>query len=489
MFFFQSGVQCEEFDLNEASPVIDYFEAFITNDLIGKIVFETNRYAQEQPIISEHSRMVYWKDTSMEELYIFLGVTILMARNKKLDMHEYWSTNELLRQDIFGKCMSRDRYLLILRCIHFCDNSQQIKGDRLYKIKMVLTEVRKNFKDAMIPFSNLAIDESLLLWKGRLSFKQYIKSKRHRFGIKLYVICDCETDFILNFIVYTGATVYKDPLEDILGRSGVIVKDLMKPYLNKGYSLFTDNFYTSPQLSMYLHKRKTNTCGTVRKNRKLMPTIEGKLKLGEREARCTDKLLAIHWKDRRDVYMLTSMNTNEMVDTKKIDRKTGKKYLKPKCVVSYNKNMGAIDKTDMLLSSTECVRRTLKWYKKLFFHIIDMSMLNAYSAYKTVTGKHISLADFQLTLINEILQKYKSSVKTTPSKGKKIISTDSRLSERHFPDLIPQTSSKKQRRKCFVCSHKTEGKKRTDTLYQCNECNVGLCVVPCFKIYHTQQTF
>jgi len=263
----------------------------------------------------------------------------------------------------------------------------------------------------------------------------------------------------------------------------------MKPYLNKGYSLFTDNFYTSPQLSMYLHKRKTNTCGTVRKNRKLMLTIEGKLKLGEREARCTDKLLAIHWKDRRDVYMLTSMNTNEMVDTKKIDRKTGKKYLKPQCVVSYNKNMGTIDKTDMLLSSTECVRRTLKWYKKLFFHIIDMSMLNAYSAYKTVTGTHISLANFQLTLVNEILQKYKSSVKTTPSKGKKIISTDSRLSERHFPDLIPQTSSKKQRRKCFVCSHKTEGKKRTDTLYQCNECNVGLCVVPCFKIYHTQQTF
>jgi len=212
-FFFQSGVQCEEFDLNEASPVIDYFEAFITNDLIGKIVFETNRYAQEQPIISEHSRMVYWKDTNMEELYIFLGVTILMARNKKLEMHEYWSTNELLRQDIFGKCMSRDRYLLLLRCIHFRDNSQQIKGDRLYKIKMVLTEVRKNFKDAMIPFSNLAIDESLLLWKGRLSFKQYIKSKRHRFGIKLYVICDCETDFILNFIVYTGATEYKDPLE------------------------------------------------------------------------------------------------------------------------------------------------------------------------------------------------------------------------------------------------------------------------------------
>lgn len=64
-------------------PIINFFEAFITIDLVGKIVFETNRYAKEQPINSEHSRMVYWKDISMEELYIFFAVTILMARNKK----------------------------------------------------------------------------------------------------------------------------------------------------------------------------------------------------------------------------------------------------------------------------------------------------------------------------------------------------------------------------------------------------------------------
>ena len=190
-----------------------------------------------------------------------------------------------------------------------------------------------------------------------------------------------------------------------------------------------------------------------------MPIMEGKLKLSEREAQCTDKLLAIHWKDRHDVYMLTSMSTNEMVETKKIDRKTGQKYLKPQSVVSFNKNIGAIDKTDMLLSSTECVRRTMKWYKKLFFHVIDMSMLNAYSAYKSVTSKHISLADFQLTLVNEFLQKYKTNIKTTPNKGKKGNITDSRLNERHFPDLIPQTPTKKQRRKCIVCSHKTEVKK------------------------------
>jgi hypothetical protein len=114
---------------------------------------------------------------------------------------------------MFGKLISRARYLLLLRLIHFCDNSQQIHDERLYKIQMVISDVQKNFKDSLIPFSNLAIDESLLLWKGRLSFKQYIKSKRHRFGIKLYILCDCETNFILNFSVYIGASAYKKPLE------------------------------------------------------------------------------------------------------------------------------------------------------------------------------------------------------------------------------------------------------------------------------------
>jgi hypothetical protein len=113
-----------------------------------------------------------------------------------------------------------------------------------------------------------------------------------------------------------------------------------------------------------------------------------------------------------------------------------------------------------------------------------MSMLNAYSTYKTVTGKHVSLANFQLTLVNEILQKYKTNIKTSPSKGEKrntSFMSNERLNDRHFPDLILQTPTNKQRRKCFVCSHKTEGKKRTDTFYQCNECDVGLCVATCFK--------
>jgi hypothetical protein len=33
--------------------------------------------------------------------------------------------------------------------------------------------------------------------------------------------------------------------------------------------------------------------------------------------------------------------------------------------------MAAVDKTDMLQSSIESIRKTVKWYKKVFFHLLD----------------------------------------------------------------------------------------------------------------------
>jgi len=89
--------------------------------------------------------------------------------------------------------MSQNRFLLILRLLHFTDNFNQIPGDRIYKIKPVIETLRKKFKNSSSPGQKMCIDESIVEWKGRLCFKQFIHSKRHRFGIKLFVLCDCES--------------------------------------------------------------------------------------------------------------------------------------------------------------------------------------------------------------------------------------------------------------------------------------------------------
>jgi len=79
-----------------------------------------------------------------------------------------------------------------------------------------------------------------------LSFKQFIKTKRHRIGTKLFVLCDVQTDFILDFIIYTGDSTKLLNFDPKLGKSGAVVMTMMKPYLNNGHHLFIDNWYSSP---------------------------------------------------------------------------------------------------------------------------------------------------------------------------------------------------------------------------------------------------
>ncbi|XP_050293711.1 piggyBac transposable element-derived protein 4-like [Anthonomus grandis grandis] len=331
---------------------------------------------------------------------------MLMTRNKKLTIKEFWSRDELLHSPIFGKKMSTDRYLQIQRYLHFCDNENASPNNRLYKVDHILLRIKERFQTQFRPFQDLSIDESLILFKGRLSFKQFIKSKRHRFGVKLFVLCDCETGIVLDFIVYLGKATSENlgPNED-LGISGAVVTKLMDQYLNKGHSLFTDNYYSSPALSTFLFKSNTNSCGTVRPHRKHMPKFTGKLNKGDVEWYSGANLLVIKWKDRRDVHMITTMHANEIEVLPKVDRITKENVRKPTCVVEYNNKMGAVDRTDMMISSIDSMRKSIKWYKKLYFHVMDVCLPNAHAMFLTTDARKIPLAAFQLEIIRQLFER------------------------------------------------------------------------------------
>ena len=130
-----------------------------------------------------------------------------------------------------------------------------------------------------------------MLGKGHLSFKQYIPSKRHHFGVKLFMLCDYVTKFVLNCIVYTGAETEIDNYPDV-GISGSVVLTLMKNYLKKNHTLFIDNWYSGLALFERLFEEKTKACGTVRKRRNEMPMF-GKLIQGQQDYRTTVELLAL----------------------------------------------------------------------------------------------------------------------------------------------------------------------------------------------------
>jgi hypothetical protein len=51
---------------------------------------------------------------------------------------------------------------------------------------------------------NISIDEGLIKFNGRLSFKQYMPKKTNKFGIKIWMLADSETYFVQRFQVYLG---------------------------------------------------------------------------------------------------------------------------------------------------------------------------------------------------------------------------------------------------------------------------------------------
>ena len=61
-----------------------------------------------------------------------------------------------------------------------------------------------NFQRTYVPERDVSVDESLMAYKGRLSWIQLIASKRARFGIKFDMLCESSTGYIWNSVICTG---------------------------------------------------------------------------------------------------------------------------------------------------------------------------------------------------------------------------------------------------------------------------------------------
>lgn len=476
----------------QGTSALNFFEYFFTSDIMKLTADEINRYYNFlcRNDVPEFSRMTRWKPVDFKELYCFLATALLMPHTKKQQISNYWSTDPYISTPIFQRLMKRDRFLLILKLLHFTDNDYvPVEKDSLIKIRVIVDHLRERFKEGFVPSQNICIDQSLMLFRGRVFFRQYIPSKRHRFGVKFFLLCDCDTGYILDFLIYTGATTDIKDFTDRydIGKTGSIVLTLLEPYVEKGHMLYVDNWYTSPNLFDTLHKMKTNACGTVKSTRKNMPKITTKLSSGEFTYRSCKKLLAVRYKDKREVNMLSSSHTPD-VKSVGTDRATGRQIFKPTCIVDYNTYMGAVDQSDMLLSSVKCVRKSKKWYKKVYFHLLDMAVLNSYQMYKTTTPNYVSIETFHLRLVKELIDKYHIPLTRTGGGRPRLEDAgDLRLTERHFPSYVPPTERKqKPTKRCVVCAKHS---KRAESRYMCSVCGVALCVVPCFKKYHTMKIF
>jgi hypothetical protein len=105
--------------------------------------------------------------------------------------------------------MPRGRFLAILTLFHFNNNvAKAARGqpgyDPLFKIRLAIDKLITKFQDIYTQEEQLAIDEALCPFRGRIFFRVYIKGKPHKYGIKMFELCEAKSGYIYNLDLYTG---------------------------------------------------------------------------------------------------------------------------------------------------------------------------------------------------------------------------------------------------------------------------------------------
>jgi len=469
--------------LDSRSTHFNIFRKFIDFIIVGEILRQTNLHAQQ--IQRANPRAIpKWTDLEEPELWVFLALHLLTGIIKQPRLRDYWTTNENTQTPGFPKRMSRNKFENILRCLHFTNNEDPpMESDRLWKLGIILPQIMNNFRRCINPGEYLCVDESLMAFKGRLSFLQYNPLKRSRFGVKYFALVDCETKFLVKIIVYLGKKTRIDPkMKERCGIGGATVIQLLKGYLGKNHKVVLDNWFNSPKLQEHLATRKTFCLGTVRPNRKDMPKVtKKKLPKGAVESYVSNELLYEKWIDRRQVNMLTSFVPHDMEYVPSLNPNNNRE--KPASVVLYNKTMGGVDYIDQVLSPYKAERKTIRWYKKFFFHLIDLSVYNSFVVYKNLNPtKRVVYLDFLQDLVAEILDK--NHVKRKIGRPLRTINHNMENMSGHLPEKVLKANGKSSYSDCYVC--RQSGKRKT-TLFKCGPCNKRLCIgssESCYTKFH-----
>ena len=113
-----------------------------------------------------------------------MGLIVLMGQVRKESVRDYWSTDPTISTPIFPQTVSRNRFESIWQAWHVSDNSQQTKDSgRLFKIFPVYEYFLQKFRSVYSPKQELSLDEVMISWRGRLSFRTYNPGKKNEIRI------------------------------------------------------------------------------------------------------------------------------------------------------------------------------------------------------------------------------------------------------------------------------------------------------------------
>ena len=241
----------------------------------------------------------------------------------------------------------------------------------------------------------------------------YNPNKPTKWGLHVYVLADSSTGYISAFQPYFGRETTES-----LARPGSpfttrivlhLIDKLLAKWSFSGFHLYTDRFYTGCSLALQLFQLGVHLTGTIQRNRQGLPTeLKKAKKMATHEvvAFATNSMLALCWQDKRQVVALSTYH-DATVETYQRKSKGGQviDVVKPTLIIDYNKQMGGVDRADQLCTSYNFARKSVKWWRKLFFWLLETAIVNSYILFnkQRSRGEQLTHLKYRRQLIMQLV--------------------------------------------------------------------------------------
>lgn len=425
-------------------------------------------FAQHSNAAAPHD----WRPTSAEELYAFLGAHLFMGIDRLPRTELYWSST--FGHPLLTSLFSRDRFKQLLRFFRVvAPDADAAERDPLPHVRSLAARLNASFAAHAAPSHRLTLDEAMCAFKGRSPIKQYIPSKPHKWGYKIW--CLASEDYLLRFEVYAGAEGRSAD-----GATYDTVMRMMQGYEDKGHILFTDNWFTSPALLLALQHKGIRLCGSVRRNRKGMPAIaEADIRAlgrGEWIQRQKDDATVAVWRDQKSMWLLYNhCSPTEAASLERWGNEGERVSLGcPRALRDYFYGARSVDVLSQLHYAYAPGRKAMRSWPRLAWWLLDMCVVNAFKLW-SIGQQRPSQLDFRQQLMHELMKQLPAE-DAPRERGAGRHPTHALASEHYL-------ERSDERRDCVECSHQPEHRVQTRTV--CHACKAHLCMGHCFAHHHS----
>jgi hypothetical protein len=190
--------------------------------------------------------------------------------------------------------------------------------------------------------------------------------------------------------------------------------------------------------------------------------------------------------DKRDVYILSTVDCAAVQNVERVQRGGNTEFLKkPTAIMKYNLEMAGIDKSDQIMAPYSITRKSHVWFKKLGFNLLQRLLVNSFIRYRNDKNDNIDFKEYTKEAIIHL-----TGIPSHPMKSGRILKRrrnqpSVEITEPvHVMQHIPPTETKiYPTRKCRMCTRRNE---RRESRFQCITCpwQPALCLGDCFSQYH-----